>query len=126
MKTLIKVLIVEDLKMTVLAYKIALRENSYIDIEVLTASTVEEAKELYAQNKTDMSIIVMDADLGKGNIETIELTKYLKKTFKGPMIANSSEKLYNNKLIEAGCTDCSDSKDKCPEKIFEIIAQFSK
>ena len=123
MKTQIKILIIEDNRIVVLDYTHRLNNNLDIDFKILTAATLEKAKELYDQNKDDLSIIVMDHDLGNG-IDTVLLTQEFKKTFEGPMIANSSSLISNDKLIEAGCNQCSVSKDTCPQKIFEIIDQF--
>lgn len=126
MGTKIKILIVEDNRIVLLNLKNSLENNSLdIDIEVLTASNIEQARVVYILKRDDLSIIIMDFDLG-GGIDTEQLTREIKKTFKRPIIANSSDQLSNGKLIEAGCTHRSKSKDECPEKVFEIISEFKK
>jgi len=89
-------------------------------VEVLSALTIQQAEELFANNP-DVALVVMDACLYDSGIDTIPLVRKIRKTFHGPMISSSGNPKYQKLLREAGC-DHSCKKREVPEKVLEILA----
>lgn len=81
----------------------------------LEAQTTSAARELFEANP-DLALIALDACLGTRYINTLELLKEIRKTFKGPIVAISGIEIYRTTLIEAGC-DLGCEKEELPRTI---------
>ncbi|MDP2668341.1 MAG: response regulator [bacterium] len=111
-----KVLVVEDKERYQYGWADALGEK----IEVLHAFTIEEGRRLFDANP-DIDAVVMDACVPGNEPNSIPLVKYIRKSFKGPVIAASTEKIFRERLIEAGCNFESE-KDRVPAIVNEVLA----
>lgn len=98
-----KILIVEDYAsyrdLCHKGLKEALGEEGYIGLE---AATHQQAEEIFAQNP-DISVIIMDACLDGNTPDTLDLIKKFRETFRGPMVAASTDSDHNTLLCNAGC-----------------------
>jgi len=96
--------------------------------KILLASTIREAFKKFEENP-DIIIIIMDywmpINTGKpANKNTLELVAFIRKKFKGPIIATSNDPQCNRKLMEAGCNYKCDDKLEIPDNFFEIIRRI--
>lgn len=78
------------------------RKNLDGKINLLFASSVERAKEMFAENP-DLDAIVVDACVPGDYPNTQPLVREFRKTFRGPIIAISSSAEYRDMLCDAGC-----------------------
>lgn len=113
-----KVLIVEDMPMYHHQWYIEISDCER-EIEMVSATTLEEARTKFAANP-DIDIIVMDACVPGDRPNTYSLTQEMRKTFKGPMIACSTIPEYREILMQAGC-DYASSKTGLVQLLIEII-----
>ncbi|PIT94623.1 hypothetical protein COT98_02685 [Candidatus Falkowbacteria bacterium CG10_big_fil_rev_8_21_14_0_10_39_9] len=118
-KNLNKILIVEDDK----RMQEFLRLNLQNYAVVLQAFTRKEALNKF-NSEPRITHIMMDGCLEKGNgptePDTIEITKEIRKNFKGIMLGISFTESYNEALKEAGC-DHVISKEDCLGLILELL-----
>ncbi len=110
-----RVLIVEDNRGVQNGYRALLEDR----LEVVSALTRKEALDAFKANP-DFAAIVMDACLEGNKPDTFGLISIFRRTFKGPMIAASSEDKYCDQLVEAGC-DHKSTKENLPHKLYEIL-----
>lgn len=110
-----KVLIVEDEPLWQRMW--AVRLDGKVDI--IRAYTIETAEEKFADN-SDLALIVMDACVPGSFPTTISLTSQLRETFKGPMIAASSDEGYREQLMDAGC-DHHATKGEVVSKVLSLL-----
>ena len=89
------------------------------DFDIIQAWNIQEAFELFQQHWRTLSAIIMDGLLGQLN--TIELTRHIRKRFNGPVIANTNSEYHQKKLIAAGCQHFSRSKNKVEEIIRNLL-----
>ena len=101
-----KILIVEDMPKWQRSYAKALGDVA----DVLSAYSIQEAQDLFAQNR-DVALIVMDACVPGDVPTTLPLVGRFRKHFKGPMIAASSLSDYRDRLVVAGCDLKADKAD---------------
>jgi len=78
---------------------------------VLFAPTVDEGKKLFLEHRQDLAAVILDGivPLVEGDIRpanspptTLELARFMRTVFTGPIIATSSGS--NNMLLTAGCS----------------------
>ena len=110
-----KVLIVEDDVSVQELYRSALCGK----VEMLHATSIEEAETLFAAH-SDISAIIMDACVPGSKPTTQPLVTLFRKKFHGPMIAASSEPHFRDLLVRAGC-DYRSPKIDVPKKLREIL-----
>lgn len=110
-----KVLVVEDDLSIHELYRRALSGK----VEMLHATTIEEAETLFAAH-SDISAIIMDACVHGSKPTTQPLVTFFRKTFHGPMIAASREPHFRDLLVRAGC-DYRSPKTDVPKKLCEIL-----
>jgi CheY-like chemotaxis protein len=91
-------------------------ESKIKDAMTVPAHNRAEAKEIFKQNPNP-ALIVMDGCLESTTPDTISLVEEIRKTYKGPMIANSSDEVARHKLVQAGCSHYVPAKEKC----FELV-----
>jgi DNA-binding response OmpR family regulator len=116
MKKNFKILLVED--------KPEMREIIILGfqgqpIEVLEADTIEQAEKLFDANP-DIAAILVDACVPGTYPNTQQLINKFRKTFGGPMIAISSNDLYREMLMKAGC-DYECVKHRAAQKLLEVL-----
>ena len=88
-------------------------------VVLLSAVSVAEAEEQFTANP-DIVAIVMDACVPGSLPNTLPLVRKFRETFKGPIIAISSNKSYRRQLVRAGC-DHESTKNFLPQKLLEIL-----
>ena len=73
-------------------------------LDIFSAFTLEQGKKLFGKNPT-VDLVVMDGcvDNQQHELDSIELTREIRATYQGPMLACSSFPDYNNQLMKAGC-----------------------
>lgn len=86
---------------------------------VLNARTIEEAEALFAANPS-VDLIVMDACVPGGEINTEPLVRKIRQTYKGPIIGSSTSLHFQDRLVEAGCTTKCE-KVELPQTIYELL-----
>jgi DNA-binding NtrC family response regulator len=119
MKSKPKVLVVEDDEQCVHFYRRILGD----EVEILEATTLQAAKDLYAQHGAQIDIFVLDGCVGEKNFNTGGLARFLSETVKRPIIAASSVPEFRTLQMAAGCThDPSDGKAGVPALIRHILA----
>lgn len=91
-----------------------------VEVEIITATTPQEARDQFAKHP-DVALIVMDGCLLTDFPNTIDLTKQIRQTFSGPMIAASRSSNINKQLREAGCNYEVDEKKFVPGHIVKIL-----
>ena len=115
-----KILIVEDSPDLHEIYAEALKGK----IEIISALSIEQAQKLFDGNQ-DIKLIVMDYSVpfredDKYCSNTIDLIKYIKVRFSGPIIASSSTEDCRKEQLATGCThECG--KVQVPKKIMELL-----
>jgi len=109
-----RILIVEDNRDVQMFYK-----DLLIGLEIVCAFTVEEARQAFMDN-SNFAAIVMDACVPGDEPTTPPLVRDFRKTFKGPMIATSSDDGYNNELMAAGC-DYKSFKYNLHQTLLQIL-----
>ena len=110
-----KILIVDDFKQWQNSWKRRLGDK----VEILSAFTIPEADALFSANP-DINLIVMDACVPGDELTTPPLVRKFRETFKGPMIAVSSDEEYRKELMRVGC-DHESEKEHLPKKVLEIL-----
>ncbi len=115
---MVKILIVEDDMNELYFWKRELRGVA----EILEATTLQEAYHFLDTEQFD--VVVMDACLQSNNINTSNLTREVRRSFKGPMIASSSDPAFRKELVVAGC-DYNCPKEFVGQKIKEILKEIS-
>ena len=116
-----KILFVEDNKMMTDLYKDLLGDK----FALVIAISIVEAEHAFKKHP-DISVIVLDGfvfdnrDSKTPDTSTHELLKKFKETFKGVIIASSSDPVARKKMILLGC-DHECEKWDVPKKVFEII-----
>lgn len=91
-------------------------------VKLFFAPSIREAETQFANNPDGFDAIVMDACVPGDTPNTLELVREFRKTFEGPMLANSNSLDYQAQLLEAGC-DYSSVRVKrdMPEDLLEIF-----
>ena len=110
-----KVLIVEDSQDIQEMFRDALAQR----MEVLSAFSIEEAKELFLK-KQDLSAVAMDACVPGNKPNTMDLVRMFRQTFVGPMIAISSDDSYSRQLVLNGCSHRCEKYD-LPEMLLRLL-----
>ena len=110
-----KVLVVEDGMDIQEYYKKALEGK----VEIISAYSIKSAMFHFNENP-DLDAIVMDACLPNPPPNTLGITKRFRSTFKGPMIAASSDSGFRKMLMNAGC-DHESKKNDIPQKVRELL-----
>ncbi len=111
-----KVLIVDDDPFWHRIYILYLKNK----VEIISAYSVEEATEKFRENP-DISAVVMDACVPGSQVNTEPLVREMRKTFKGPMLATSSESENCHRLFFAGCDDTCEKGKEVPEHVLEAL-----
>jgi DNA-binding response OmpR family regulator len=119
------ILIVEDDPRLIDAY----RENLCEETEVLVATTLAEARDVFAKHKERIRLITLDGTLmiryPRGLEDRDEGTevflKEIRPVFNRPIIAASGHPDMRALLLHHGCDVAVESKRKLPEKILEIL-----
>lgn len=118
-------LLVEDYSGYDELFKISLEEAG-INIEVLSAKTIEEADRLFNQYAKNIEIIIMDACVPGKTPNTMNLIKeILKSGFTGPIVASSSNEEYNEVLVSAGATHSAE-KDKAIKFTINLLKEMGE
>lgn len=116
-----KILIVEDFDLIVRLWRRALSELKIDSVVIVTASSIDEARERFKTNP-DLDLIVMDAYI-RGSFDrpnTLALVTEFRLSYSGPMLAQSSDEDHAKMLVDVGCNVACD-KPQVPEKIIEIL-----
>ena len=90
-------------------------------VEVLSASSIEEAEKLFSSNP-DLAAIVVDACVPGNHPNTPPLVRKFRSTFVGPMIAVSTLESYRSQLVTAGCNHQS-TKKLLPQTLLQILGE---
>ena len=106
-----KVLIVEDHAPLQEVWKLALRGK----VEIISAFSIEEAKEKFAANP-DIVAIIVDACVPGSEPNTMSLLREFRATFNGLIIATSNVPEYRQDLVLAGC-DIECEKHSVPKNL---------
>lgn len=72
-------------------------------ITILSATTIEEAEDLFSANP-NIDAIALDACVPGDDLNTLPLLRLFKRTFNGPIIAISGSSEYRETLVKHGCT----------------------
>lgn len=122
-----KIMIVEDERLLLQAYREALKD---LGVEILTASTLLEALELFEANR-DVALIALDGCFPRAEGESPYPDAGMKSSgekfvlnidYAGPVIACSSDALISRRMVEAGATQaCEKGRPLCV-LIREILA----
>lgn len=88
-------------------------------IRLLQATTLEEAERLFGENP-DLDAILMDACLQSDEPNTIDLTRRIRQSFSGPMIACSGSPFFLEELMQAGCSHRS-TKDDAAKLLLQLL-----
>ncbi|MCX6723387.1 MAG: response regulator [Candidatus Staskawiczbacteria bacterium] len=114
---LLKVLVVEDTLIAQGFYKLAFKGK----VELIFASSIDEAEKQFEANRGNIAVIVMDGCVPGRVLNTEDLTRRFRSAFDGPIIASSSIPDFRRKLRVAGCDrECTD-KLEIPEMICKIL-----
>jgi CheY-like chemotaxis protein len=109
------ILIVEDVRRCYLYYERTLRGKGF---NLINASTVQEADAIYAEYRGRKSIQAIVLDCHLKNSDTLELTKRLRRDFKGYMIGASL--CAPSSWVNAGF-DFHVDKDDVPKFLCELF-----
>ncbi len=109
-------LLVEDLKHHQKEFIDALQNT----VDITCASTEKEAREAFT-GKKDFDIIAMDGCLNGDKVDTVELVKFIRLTYTGPIVAISGSIEYNKTLLAAGCSHQA-LKVQAPRLIARLLA----
>lgn len=118
-KTEWKVLIVEDLS----CFQVLWRRRLSGVATVLSATTIEDAKEMFGENP-DIDVVVLDACVPGTTPTTFGLIKSFRETFHGPMIAISDRVNFRSEMIKLGCSHQSSGKEDVVEKVTEVLGSL--
>jgi CheY-like chemotaxis protein len=109
-----KVLLVEDIDF----FHGLLKEKLGDKIIVLSAFTIDQARDIFEKNP-DIKAVIMDFFVpGKTEQNTLGLTGEIRAKFSGPMIATSATS--QTELLKAGCDHETDKQDAW-KKIKELL-----
>ena len=86
---------------------------------IACAATEEQAREIFDMTQS-ITLIAVDACLVRDEPDTLGLVAYLRSKYTGPIIAISSNKDYNQKLMKAGCSH-QEKKDNAPSLIATLL-----
>lgn len=125
------VLIVEDDETLQGLYKRFLGKMGNID--VLQAFSLEEAKELFSENKDRINIVVLDGNVplrrkgsdSNGPGTTVDFAYSIRDHFNGPMIASSSDMACSRLLERAGC-QYQAKKEEVPMLVIKLLSEEPK
>ena len=88
---------------------------------IACATTEEQAREIFDKTQ-NITLIAVDACLVRDEPDTLGLVAYLRSKYIGPIIAISSNKDYNQKLMNAGCSH-QEKKDNAPSLIATLLEE---
>jgi len=114
-----KILIVEDDPTWQCLY-----QQGLDGFEVLSATSVAVARDLFREHAGDVAVIVLDGYMGVDALErtTLQFAKDVRMAgFEGPMFASSGDPHLSSQLMEAGCTHRA-SKDQVFDLIDDLFA----
>lgn len=77
--------------------------------EIISAYTEQEARALFLEHSERIAFVFMDACLTGHTPNTLDLIKWVRTQYDGPMIAMSS--VFNTALIKAGCDQAINKND---------------
>jgi hypothetical protein len=96
--------------------------------KVFSALNVEQGRQFFAENP-DVDIIVISdcVPMGKEEVENalLDFVREIRKNFLGKIVATSSNCIYGDQLVKAGC-DFQTVKSHLSERIFEISSSFAE
>lgn len=115
-KKVFKVLMVDDANWVHLRLE---RELADKGITLLKALTLEEGQKLF-NNNPDVCAVIMDPCVPGDSPNSQGLVKKIRKTFTGPIIADSFISSHRRELLKAGCSHESE-KYFLSEKLLEIL-----
>ena len=119
------VLVVEGYPMLLVMWKAALLGTP---INIVGATTMEEARRGFADNKGELDAIVINACIASDSGQkasgpnAFELVAEFRKEFKGPMIASSHVPEWREWLMKAGCNLNATDKIHIPRILKELLA----
>lgn len=108
------IFILEDNEILQITYK-----RGFEGYEVLQATSVHQARDLFLLHERDIALIVLDGYMDRADAETttLQFARDVRKIgFQGPMIATSGYSDMNEQLMEAGC-DHMARKDE----VFDLV-----
>jgi len=77
------------------------RSLSLLRVETTFARTLAEAETVFSSKKFDA--IAVDGCLNSHGVNTLDLVRFMRQRFNGPIVAISTVADYNKLLMEAGC-----------------------
>ncbi len=97
---------------------------------ILSAHTLGEARNLFA-TYPDIRLIVLDGCLLHSSLQakmpdTLPLVGEFRKTFRGPIIAASSNPDFRQMMMAAGCDHECDDKDQLPRVIGRLLEESGR
>lgn len=111
-----KVLILEDSTSVLMQMELKLHPHC----ELLTATTQDQAAQLFEEYQDQIDLIVIDACVPGYTINTLALVRKMRESYQGRIIASSSDDKLNDQLIAGGCnTGCN--KNNAVSKILEVL-----
>lgn len=79
---------------------------------VLTATTLDQLSEAFDEHTADIDVIVLDGCIPGDTLNTISFIERARTGgFKNPIIAASSSHLYQQKMMDSGCSHQADKVD---------------
>jgi DNA-binding response OmpR family regulator len=111
-----KVLLIEDNVPMQKLWKKLLREKP---VEVISAYTIDEAREEFKANP-DVNLIVVAGCIPGVILNTEPLVRDLRAAFTGPMIATSGCPVFQSQLVAAGCNHKCD-KGQVPKLVCQLL-----
>ena len=111
-----KILIIEDMLRIQEAWKMHLEKHDHTVVQALTP---HEAIDLFEENP-DVDIIVLDGCIGP-LFNCLPVLREIRETFKGPIIAASSDAHFRQTMVQAGCShECE------KEQVLSLIKAISE
>lgn len=111
-----KILLIDDMDIV----HDSLREKLNGNVEIISAKTISEAKQLFQENP-NVDAIIMDACVPGEEINTLPLVREFRETYSGLMIAISTDGDYQKQLVDAGCNDRCKNKRLLAEYLTELL-----
>lgn len=94
-------------------------------VDSISATTLEELDGLFDANMKDISVIILDACLDGGHLNTIEFVQRVRrKGFSKPIIAASEDKVYREFMVHRGCSHQSE-KHRAAQLALELLGMSS-
>ena len=103
------ILVIEDDPIWQKVYYLSFKQSA----NILQATNLVDAEAIFLENP-GINLIVIDGYLGETILNTLPLIKKLRETFKGEIIAVSTDEDSRTRMVAAGCSSQVDKNDSVP------------